>query len=360
MRYSSKSSFNNAFIERKSMKRSIALIALAISGSALAENVCLVNWSTKYNIAILSSSGKWVQLAPRTRTGLKAVDIDLTKDLALQACDKGQNKCGFSSSDFSKTSISYPISKVNVKKNEFRTEGVTLILDAGYSMFDGLSAGSGMKTSTSKTVRAVSLNESVSSADFQSIIEKTQAVKTDLNESLRLMTVDVSKIKSLNTDQMFMLFGIDPKQPINRERVTQRYNQLKQTFNPNNYGSAQKNDAVLAISLIDKVYEAIIKSLTPPSKPAKPAAPISNEDLKAMNISVGMVPKLNNDQLLVLFGADASKDLTAIKSRYKKLMLKFHTDKYQETDKELAKEASQVINAFYDTLDTSRSRAGND
>lgn len=343
------------------MRKSIALIALAISSSALAENVCLVNWSTKYNIAILSSSGKWVQLAPKTRTGFKAVDIDLTKDLVLQACDKGQNKCGFSSSDFSKTAISYPIAKVNVKKNEYSTEGVTLVLDAGYSMFDGLSAGSGIKTSTSKTVRAVSLNESVTSTDFQSIIEKTkQEGKTDINESLRLMTIEVSKIKSLNTDQMFMLFGIDTKQPINRERVTQRYNQLKQKFDPSNYSGAAKSDAITAINLIDKVYAAIIKSLTPASKPATPAAPISNDDLKAFNISVAMVPKLNDDQLLVLFGADVSKDLTAIKSRYKKLMLKFHPDKYQGTEKELAKEASQIINAFYDTLDTSRSRASND
>jgi preprotein translocase subunit Sec63 len=188
---------------------------------------------------------------------------------------------------------------------------------------------------------------------------ETKEEGKDLSESLRLMTIDVSMVKNLNADQMFVLFGIKQNQPLSSidwDHVESRYEALKQRYNPSKYSGVERDDAVAASALIEKVYKAITKS-----KPVeRPAAPISKEQLKAMDVSLAIIPQLNNAQLRVLFGADVTKDLSVIKSRYKKLILKFHPDKYQGEEKELAKEASQALNVFYDTLDKTRQRSGND
>lgn len=232
------------------MKKSIILlVVLAVSGDMSAEMVCLANWSNDYNIAILSASGKWVQLKPRERTLFKEIDIDLTKNLTLQACDKGNNKCRFSTSDFSKNSISYPIAKVNVNREQSASkDGIVLVLDAGTSMFNGLNVAEQDKKANNKTVRVKALSQ-----------EDTNKVIIFTQDDLDQMTIDVSRIKTLNDDQMLRLFQLNPSNvdSLEIDGIENRYNALKKKYEPTNFSGSKKIDANTAINRIEETWEKI-------------------------------------------------------------------------------------------------------
>lgn len=113
----------------------------------------LVNWSSKYKIAIQDKTGKWIQIDPRTRTH---AEINKDANLSIRACDgkSTTTSCGVNSTgDFTwNGNKTYPNGTIS---NDISRGRTVLVFDAGNSFFSGLniSAGSTVK----KTVKITTL-----------------------------------------------------------------------------------------------------------------------------------------------------------------------------------------------------------
>jgi hypothetical protein len=211
---------NNAFFRRIKMKKSLIIFLVLIAGITQIKGavVDLVNWSSKYKIAVTDKNGKWIQIAPLTRT---RADVGM-RGFDLRACDGKSQTCGFSSTgDFTwngKQSTSY-------LPANFLSDGKTVfVFDAGNSFFSGLATTT---PSTSKTVKVLALSNNdpliVKITDKARFVEPViQSIPTTpaqrptnniTEEQLKADPIQLTaqQITTLTIQQRFTLFGIDPK-----------------------------------------------------------------------------------------------------------------------------------------------------
>lgn len=212
------------------MKKSIVII-IAIAACAAhtrATIVDLVNWSSKYKIAVTDNKGKWIQIAPRTRT---QGDVN-GFNLHIRACDGTSRTCGFTSTgNFTwkgNESMQYPIA-INAEIIEGKT---VLVLDAGKSFFSGLTSSA---PSISNTVKILALSPTtdrriikiVDNIKFvapgatpqpsstqtppPSIGAKASNQITDKQLQADPIMLTPHDITTLSIAQRFTLLGVDPK-----------------------------------------------------------------------------------------------------------------------------------------------------